>query len=75
MKVGEVMNPEVITVTQDHRVCDLIELFQEKDITGVPVVDDDKMVGIISKKDILPLVASFDVDFETPEKLKRTCAY
>ena len=75
MKVGEVMNREVITATPEQRVCDIIEILQENGISGVPVVEASKVVGMLSKKDILPLVASFDVDYETVEKLKKTCNY
>ncbi len=75
MKVSEVMNTQVITATPEQRICDIIEILQEKGITGVPVVEGKKVVGMISKKDILPLVASFDVDYETLDKLKKTCSY
>lgn len=75
MKVSEVMNTQVITATPEQRVCDIVEILQEKGISGVPVVEGEKVVGVISKKDILPLVASFDVDYETLEKLKKTCEY
>ncbi|MBN2231839.1 MAG: CBS domain-containing protein [Deltaproteobacteria bacterium] len=75
MKVCEVMNREVITVSPTARVCDVIELFHQQNITGVPVMDGDRLAGVISKKDILPLVASFDIDYETIERLKRTCSY
>jgi CBS domain-containing protein len=75
MKVGEVMNTRVITAAPEQRVCDIIEILQENSITGVPVVDGTKVVGMISKKDILPLVASFDVDYETLDKIKQTCSY
>ena len=75
MKVGEVMNTRVITTSPDQRVCDIIEILHKNGITGVPVTEGEKVIGMISKKDILPLVASFDVDYETLEKLKKTCEY
>lgn len=75
MKVGEVMNTKVITVAPKQRICDIIEILQANGITGVPVVENEHVIGIISKKDILPLIASFDVDYETPEKIKKTCSY
>ncbi|MCK4377801.1 MAG: CBS domain-containing protein [Deltaproteobacteria bacterium] len=75
MKVSEVMNTQVITATPEQRICDIIEIFQERGITGIPVVDGEKVVGMISKTDIVPLISSFDVDYETPDKLKKTCDY
>ena len=75
MKVFEVMNASVITATPEQRICDLIEIFKHHNITGVPVVDQGRVVGIISKKDILPLIDTFDIDYETAEKLRQTCSY
>jgi len=75
MKVSEVMNTQVITATPEQRICDIIEIFQEKGITGVPVVEGEKVVGMLSKKDIVPLISSFEVDYETLDKLKKTCSY
>ena len=75
MKICEVMNSQVITATPEQRICDIIDILQEKGISGVPIVIEEKVVGMLSKKDILPLVASFDVDYETMEKLKKTCSY
>ncbi len=75
MKVSEIMNPEVLSVAPQDRVCDVIDLFLEKNITGAPVVDQGKVTGIISRKDILPLVATFDLDCSSLEQIRRTCSH
>jgi CBS domain-containing protein len=75
MKVSEIMNPEVMSVTPQDRVCDVIDLFLEKNITGAPVIDQGKVTGIISRKDILPLVTTFDLDCSSLEQIKRTCSH
>ncbi len=75
MKVSEIMNPEVMSVTPQDRVCDVIDLFLEKNITGAPVIDQGKVTGIISRKDILPLVTTFDLDCSSLEQIRRTCAH
>ena len=69
------MNPEVMSVTPQDRVCDVIDLFLEKNITGAPVVDQGKVTGIISRKDILPLVTTFDLDCSSLEQIRRTCSH
>ena len=38
------------------RLGDLCELLAEKNIGGVPVVDDDQLVGIVTERDILNTV-------------------
>lgn len=75
MKVSEIMNPEVLSVDPQDRVCDIIDLFLEKNITGAPVVDQGKVTGIISRKDILPLITTFDLDCSSLEQIRRTCSH
>jgi len=48
------MNTDVYTIQVDKRVFDLLELFDEKKVSGVPVVDNDNtLVGIITIGDVL----------------------
>ena len=75
MKVSEIMNPKVLSVAPQDRICDVIDLFLEKNITGAPVVDQGKISGIISRKDILPLVTTFDLDCSSLEQIRRTCSH
>ena len=74
MKVSEIMNREVLSVSPQDRVCDVIDLFLEKNITGAPVTEQGKVVGVISRKDILPLITTFDLDCSSLEQIRRTCA-
>ncbi len=74
MKVSEVMNRGVLSVTPQDRVCDVIDLFLENNITGAPVTEQGKVVGMISRKDILPLITTFDLDCSSSEQIRRTCS-
>jgi len=56
MKVIDVMNPNVITVTPDTRVRECIKLLRENSISGVPVATDRDLVGIVTENDILSLL-------------------
>jgi len=53
LKVKDIMTRQVVTVTPDTTVKDAASLLAEKDISGVPVVDGGKLVGIFSESDIL----------------------
>ncbi len=75
MKVSEIMNRNVFSVAPQDRICDVIDLFLEKNITGAPVVDQDLVVGVISRRDILPLVSTFDLDCSSLEQIRRTCSH
>lgn len=54
LKAKDVMTKEVITISSDATLADAIELLMAKEISGMPVINsEEKMIGIISEKDIL----------------------
>jgi len=53
LKVKDIMTKQVQTVRPDTRVKDAAELLAEKAISGVPVLDGNKLVGIFSESDVL----------------------
>ena len=56
MKVANIMNPTVISVTPDTTVRECIKLFRENNISGVPVVANKNLIGIITENDLLSLL-------------------
>ena len=60
MKIRDVMNKDVIICKPDDTVGHLSTLFKENHISGVPVVENGKVVGIVSETDLLKL-------FKAPE--------
>ena len=53
----ELMTREVITIHPDNSVSDLATLIEEEHINPIPVVRDDRLVGIVSRADIVRLLA------------------
>jgi len=53
MKVKDLMTRNVILVKPDESLEEVVVKFMKNKISGAPVVDDEKLVGIISKADIL----------------------
>jgi CBS domain-containing protein len=51
--VSDVMTREPISVTADALVTDVATLLVERDISRVPVMDGDAVIGIVSKSDIV----------------------
>lgn len=51
--VEEVMSKDVITVAPDKTVEDAVNLMIEHKIKKLPVVDGDKLIGIITASDII----------------------
>lgn len=50
--VGEIVTPNPVTVNPDERVERIIDIMAEKQIRRIPVVEDGKLVGMISQADI-----------------------
>ena len=55
--VSDIMSHKVISVTEETPVGEIAMLLTERKIKRVPVVSGDKLVGIISRGDIVNAVA------------------
>ncbi len=51
--VGDVMTRDVITVQTNTSVEDVATLFVERHVSRIPVLDQDVLVGIVSKSDVV----------------------
>jgi CBS domain-containing protein len=52
-KVEEIMTKAVLTVTPDTDVAEAIEGMMRKEVNRVPVIEQDKVVGIVTRGDII----------------------
>ncbi|MCX7091903.1 MAG: CBS domain-containing protein [Methylobacter sp.] len=57
-KVGDYMTREVISVDADSSIVDLAEKFQQTTVRSFPVFQDNDLVGIVSRTDVLRALAS-----------------
>ncbi len=57
-EVKDVMTREPVTVTADMSVEDVATLMVDRDVSRLPVLDTGRLVGIISKSDIIRSLAS-----------------
>lgn len=57
-KVGDYMSIETISVDADSSIVDLAEKFQQSSIRSFPVFQDNDLVGIVSRTDVLRALAS-----------------
>ena len=51
-KVKEIMTSDVVTTTSDVDVVFVFEKLMENKISSLPVVEDDKLIGIITATDV-----------------------
>lgn len=57
-KVSEVMTPEVVTIADDAPLAQAVDLMERLRIKRIPVVSNGKVVGIVSRADLLHALAS-----------------
>jgi IMP dehydrogenase len=55
---GDLTIRDVITTTPDASIADANQLMDEEGVNGLPVVKNGKVIGIISRRDILPIINS-----------------
>jgi len=55
--VEDVMSADPVTVSADAAIEDVATLLAEKDVSRLPVMDGEKLVGIVSKHDIVKAIA------------------
>jgi CBS domain-containing protein len=63
----DIMTKDVVSVKTDTPIFEALELMAERDVSGLPVVDDDMtLIGVLSEKDVLTLL--YDQHEEEQEK-------
>ena len=54
--LDEVMTKELISVTRDYKIDQCMEIMNEKKIRHLPVLENNKIIGIISIGDVLKIM-------------------
>jgi CBS domain-containing protein len=67
-KVEEVMTRDPITITEDTPLTEVVELMERHRIKRLPVVRQGKIVGIVSRANIMHAMASLARNAESPAK-------
>jgi len=65
-KVEEVMTAEPVTVAEDDSLETVVELMERRHIKRLPVLRDGKMVGIISRANLMLALASLARETQAP---------
>jgi CBS domain-containing protein len=64
-KVRDLMTPGVVAVSRDTSLLDIADLMEERHVRRVPVVEDGKVVGIVSRANLLRAWASLPTETAT----------
>lgn len=60
VSVGEIMNPDVVTARPDQDIRDAARIMLDNKFGCLPVVEDHRLVGIVTESDFVRLMASGD---------------
>ena len=55
--VGDIYSSDIVTVSPDSAISDVADLLSSRKITALPVVEGGKLVGIISRIDLIRSMA------------------
>ena len=69
LRVGDVMKKEVIKVTPSTPMGELRAILRDNRISGAPVVEEDRLVGIISIEDFIGWLADGGPDCRVAERM------
>ena len=77
IRVEKAMTTDVVTVRPDQTMADLRIIMRDNRISGTPVVENGKLVGMISIEDLINALLSNEIDAPIRDKMKTTvdCFY
>jgi CBS domain-containing protein len=65
-KAGEVMTQECFVVAPEQTIAEAAVLMRDKDVGSVPVGSNDKLVGMLTDRDIVVRATAQNMGPETP---------
>jgi IMP dehydrogenase len=57
---GNLTITDVVTITPDSSLSKVKHIMEQEAVSGLPVIENDKVIGIVSKRDIKPINSSSD---------------
>ncbi|MBZ4682865.1 MAG: hypothetical protein PWP46_957 [Fusobacteriaceae bacterium] len=89
-KITDVMSKNVVTVSSDTNIKEIISIMKEKNIGKLPVIENNNIIGVVERKSLLikkeiaplpPVIAINDLILQLPntksfkEKLNKLIGY
>ena len=65
-KVAQIMTKSPLTITEDTALEDIVELMEKNNIKRLPVMRGDKIIGIVSRANLLQAMASLAREIPDP---------
>lgn len=71
MRIEQVMAKDIITVSPHNLMIELRDLLRDKRISGVPVVDNNKLVGLVSMEDFIKCLAEGEMNSPVRDRMSK----
>lgn len=71
LRVFSIMNRNVLTISPDEKISSLREIMKDKRISGLPVVENGTLVGIISLEDFIKAIINKEQEIPVKERMTR----
>lgn len=71
LRVVDVMKTDVITVTPDTSMSEFKEVLRKKNISGTPVTEGDRLIGIISIEDLINWLTDCEDDYPLRKRMSK----
>jgi CBS domain-containing protein len=65
-KIAEIMSPDPLTISEDTDLEEIVEIMEKNNVKRLPVTRNDKLVGIVSRSNLLQAVASLAREIPDP---------
>jgi len=59
IKVKDIMTKKVLTVNADDPLIDAAQLMMDKKISGLPVIEDGKVIGMVTESDMFRMLVAY----------------
>ena len=71
LKVEDVMTTDVVTVSPKDKMNELREMLRTKRISGAPVVEGNRLVGIVSIEDLIKCLANGEMEASIEKRMSK----
>lgn len=72
IRVKDIMTTDLFVLTPDHNLKDLDAIMNWKSIRHIPIVENDKMVGLITHRDLLKVLVEMYSSLSTNTDLRES---
>jgi anti-sigma regulatory factor (Ser/Thr protein kinase)/CBS domain-containing protein len=72
LKIKEVMTSKLITISPQARMQEVLDLLREKRISGIPIVERDCLVGVVSTEDLIRCLVKQDLNSPVSDYMSTT---